>query len=166
MTPEQFKNHLAQLKLNVKTALNRDLPRIIGNKAASLFRQNFQKEAFFDDKWEEVNRRKTKTVSYKTKKGLRKSKIVKIGKGAAGSRKILTGSTGDLGRSLKIKTETGAAIIYSDLKYARAHNDGTATAGRSRNTKIQQRRFIGHSPELEKVVLATIEETMNKIIKP
>ena len=165
MTPEEFSKHFAQLELNVQNALNHDLPLIVGNKAASLFRKNFQEEGFFGAKWKDVKRRQTKTATYKTKSGKQRSKTAKVGKGADGSRKILTGRTGDLGRSLKVRTQPGAAIIYSDVKYSRAHNDGTSTAGRGRHTKIPQRRFIGDSPELEKVVKAKIEETMKKIFK-
>lgn len=165
MTPEEFSKHFAQLAVSVQNAINRDLPRIVGNKAASLFRQNFQNEGFFGKKWQEVNRRKTKTVTYKTKSGLQRSKTVKTGKGADGSRKILTGRTGDLGRSLKVRTAPGVAVIYSDIKYSRAHNDGTSNAGRGNRTKIPQRQFIGDSPELEKAVRDNIEQAMNKIFK-
>jgi len=165
MTPEEFSKHFAKLEVNVHKALNHDLPRIVGNQAAKLFRKNFQEEGFFGQKWKDVKRRQSKTVSYKTKAGKQRSKTVRVGKGADGSRKILTGRTGNLGRSLKVKTQPGTAIIYSDVEYSAAHNYGTATAGRGRDTKITQRRFIGDSPELEKVVKAKIEETMNKIFK-
>ena len=165
MTPEQFRKSLASLHINVAKAIHTDLPRIAGNEAARLFRQNFQQEGFFGQKWVEVNRRKTKTVDYKTKSGKFKSKTVKVTKGADGSRKILTGRTSDLGRSIKVATAPGIAVIYSDVEYSRAHNDGTANAGRGRKTRIPKRQFIGDSPELERAVRNKIEETMNKIFK-
>jgi len=58
MTPDQFNKHLAHLNINIKKAINTGLPRMAGNEAARLFRQNFQKEGFFGAKWQEVNRRK------------------------------------------------------------------------------------------------------------
>jgi phage gpG-like protein len=166
MTPEQFKQHFANLEINFKQAVNRDLPRIAGNEAARLFRINFQKESFFDKKWDEVQRRQTRTVTYTTKKGVTKTRTVKAAKGAAGSRKILTGKTGNLGRSIKVKTETGKAIVYSDVAYSKAHNQGTSNAGRKRNTKIPQRQFIGDNPQLAEALKRKIEQTMNKILKP
>lgn len=59
-----------------------------------------------------------------------KTRTVPPAKGADGQRRILTGRTGDLGRSIRWKTEPGRAVIYSDLPYAAAHNDGTTSAGR------------------------------------
>ncbi|MFZ4707498.1 MAG: phage virion morphogenesis protein, partial [Bacteroidales bacterium] len=153
-------------QMNVKRAINSDIPRIAGNEAARLFRQNFQNEGFFGKKWKEVNRRGTKTTGYKTKAGKQKTKTVRAGKGADGSRKILTGRTGNLGRSIKVRTEPGTAIIYSDVKYSAAHNSGAQNAGRGRRTKIPQRQFIGNSPELERSVKSKIEYALNFIFKP
>jgi phage gpG-like protein len=165
MTPAQFAKHLASLEIYIKKAIDEDIPKRAGNEAARLFRQNFQQEGFFGQKWKDVQRRGTKTATYKTKSGKFKTKTVTVGKGVDGSRKILTGRTGDLGRSIKVATAPGTAIIYSDIKYSRAHNDGTANAGRGRRTTIPQRRFIGDSPELQTAVRNTIEAAMSKLFK-
>jgi phage gpG-like protein len=165
MTPEQFKKHFAHLSIDINKAINSDIPNMAGNEAARLFRQNFQKEGFFGKKWQNVKRRGTRTITYKTKTGQIKTKMIKVANGAAGYRKILTGRTGDLGRSIKVKTSPGKAIIYSDLAYSVAHNEGTKNAGRRRNIKIPQRQFIGDSPELQRAIKTKIEETMNKLFR-
>lgn len=163
MTPEQFNKYLANFQMNIKNAKG-DLPRIAANEAASLFRKNFQDESFFGDKWEEVQRRQPKTVKYKTKSGKEKTKSVKKGKGADGSRKILTGRTADLGKSIGIKIEPNRAVVYSDRPYSAAHNEGTSTAGRGRNTKIPKRQFIGNHPVVQAAILKEITRRMNQAL--
>ncbi|MCQ2976332.1 MAG: phage virion morphogenesis protein, partial [Bacteroidales bacterium] len=76
-------------------------------------------------------------------------------KGADGRRKILTGKTGNLGRSIKYRIEPHQVIIFSDVKYAKAHNEGDMT-GRNHKVKMPKRQFIGSHPvlknELEKII--------------
>lgn len=164
MTPDQFNKYLANFQMNVKNAQG-DLPRIAANEAARLFRKNFQDECFFGEKWEDVQRRSEKEISYKTKSGKVKTKKVKRGKGADGSRKILTGRTADLGKSINIKIEPNKAIVFSDLPYSAAHNEGTRTAGRGRSTKIPKRQFMGNHPQVEAAILAEIKKRMNQALK-
>lgn len=80
------KNPFAQLQIELKQAIDYDLPIIIGNEAVRLFKKNFQDEGFFGKPWQQVKRRQTHTVKYKTKSGMR-SRIVPKAKGAAGTRK-------------------------------------------------------------------------------
>ncbi len=122
MNPNEFSRHLRRMNDEVRRAVNSDIPKKVAAKAVSLFKQNFQDEGFFGRKWKDVQRRQTHTVSYKTKSGV-KTRTVPPAKGADGQRRILTGRTGDLGRSIRWKTEPGRAVIYSDLPYAAAHND-------------------------------------------
>jgi phage gpG-like protein len=163
MTPKEFEKRLAKMALDVKRAIDRDLPKVIANEAKQLFRENFEKEGFFGEKWKEVERRKTKKVTYTTKSGKTKTKTVTNAKGAAGSRKILHGQGRNLSRSLQSKTEPGRVIIYSDLPYSAAHNEGTNTAGRKRNVKIPKRQFVGEHPTLTAAVAAKIEEVMRGV---
>lgn len=163
MTPEEFNKQLAHFKIKVKQAQG-DLPRIAANEAARLFRENFQEEGFFGEPWEEVERRKSKVVKYKTKSGKVKTKTVKIGKGADGKRKILTGRTGNLGRSISIRVEPNMAIVYSDLPYSAAHNEGTSTAGRGRRTKIPKRQFIGNHRIVQNAILTEIQKRIKESI--
>lgn len=163
MTPEQFNKYLANFQINVKNAKG-DLPRIAANEAARLFRKNFQDESFFGKRWEDVKRRQKIEVKYKTKSGKVKTKNVKRGKGADGSRKILTGRTADLGKSISVKIETNRSIVYSDLPYSAAHNEGTSTAGRYRSTKIPRRQFIGNHPVVQSAILEEIKKRMKQAI--
>jgi hypothetical protein len=54
---------------------------------------------------------------------------------------ILTGTTGDLGRSLHYKTSNGETVIYSDLPYAKAYNESTS----NHNVVIPKHQFMGNS---------------------
>lgn len=159
MTPEEFNKHLAKMQINIKKAVSSDIPKLAGNEAARLFRKNFQEEGFFGKRWKDVNRRRV--VSAKTKSG--KLKYRTRGKGADGRRKILTGRTANLGRSIKVNVRVGGATVYSDLPYSAAHNEGTNNAGRGHNTKIPKRQFIGKHKVLDKAIKDKIETALNKI---
>lgn len=149
MKIQDFSAHLLRLSEQARQAVRRDLPPLIGNIAVSLFKQNFQDEGFFGNRWQEVRRR----LDPRTR-------------GAAASRKILTGPTGNLGRSISATAIDSAAVISSDLPYASAHNDGTSNAGRSHNVRIPQRKFIGESTELTNAVSKAINTHINKILNP
>ena len=160
MDGKNFEQYLAKLRIDIERTLNDDVPLVAANKVASLFRRNFRTQSFFGKKWKEVQRRIPGTKPYKA-----------AGYKIKGSRHpswrtspILTIS-GDLGRSIRYKVEKGTAIVYSDLKYSSAHNDGTTTAGRNHSTTIPQRQFIGDHAEVDKVVKATITKLMNDLFK-
>lgn len=147
MNIQEFSKYFAQAKVEIKQAINSDIPRIVGNRAASMFRQNFQNEGFFGQRWQEVKRRMDPTT-----------------KGADARRKILTGRTGNLGRSLEVTSGNGKAVITSDLPYSAAHNEGTSNAGRGRHTRIPRRQFMGDHPEIDRMVEKEIEKSINKIL--
>ena len=160
MDGKNFEQYLAKLRIDIERTLNDDVPLVAANKVASLFRRNFRTQSFFGKKWKEVQRRLPGTKPYKA-----------AGYKIKGSRHpswrtspILTIS-GDLGRSIRYKVEKGTAIVYSDLKYSSAHNEGTTTAGRNHSTTIPQRQFIGDHAEVDKVVKATITKLMNDLFK-
>ncbi|MBQ0112998.1 MAG: phage virion morphogenesis protein [Bacteroidales bacterium] len=149
MNLDKFSKGMAKFSIDMKKAYDKDLPRIIGNKAVMMFKQNFQEEGFFGQKWKEVKRRQDPKT-----------------KGAARFRAILTGS-GDLGRSVKMQVSTRSVTIYSDLPYSSAHNDGTHTAGRGNHTTIPQRQFIGPHRKIDdmvqKVAINYLTKQFNKI---
>ncbi len=126
--------------------IHHDLPIKIGKQAVDLFKENFQKEGFFGDKWKEVKRRSDPRI-----------------KGARSTRKILTGNTGDLGRSIRYTPQDAQVLIYSDLKYAAAHNEGTTTAGRGNSTTIPQRKFIDESRELDDMVKREMDKFFDSL---
>jgi phage gpG-like protein len=166
MTPKEFERYFASMSVSMNRAVQGgDLAKVAANEAARLFRQNFREEGFFGKKWDEVQRRKTHEVRYKTHSGKIKTRTVKRGKGVMGSRKILTGATGNLGRSIRTRVNGNSAIVYSDLPYSVTHNEGTNNAGRGHHTRIAQRKFIGEHPTVTAAMKTKIEEYLNRIIK-
>lgn len=158
LTPEEFVKLLGQKAVEIKQLLNNDLPVIIGVTARNYFADNFQSESWERTKWPEVKRRlpswerKGKAVNNPTK-------------GAKRSRKILTGDTGDLGKSIQYTPETGKVTIHSDLIYAAVHNFGLK-AGRGSGFTMPQRQFIGESEELNAKIKTIIENKLQKILNP
>lgn len=159
----QFRDKIAIFDFQFRKDLQTTIPKIIANKAVFLFKKNFQDESFFGARWKEVNRRIPHQQTYFTKSGKKRTRVAPA-KGADGKRKILTGRTGNLGRSIKSVVLDFAVKIISDLPYSRAHNEGTDNAGRGRNTRIPQRQFIGDSPEIRDLTQKTITEYFYKDI--
>lgn len=148
MDIKDFDKYFARLSREVQQAISTDLPPKIGNLAVRMFKQNFQQQGFFGQQWQDVKRR--------TNPGKGKESL------AAARRPILTGSSGNLGRSIHFTTQPGKVIVQSDLPYSSAHNYGTNNAGRSHNVHIPQRQFIGEHPQLESEIEKLIENELLK----
>ena len=149
MTPEEFTIKLNRMATETNAVINNALPVIVGKKAVDFFQEGFQNEGFTDsnlEPWQEVKRRQNPKT-----------------KGAASSRKILTGATGDLGESIQYTPGTAEVTIHSDKPYAEAHNEGTTTAGRNNNVTIPARPFIKESAELNKIITEEIERKLGEI---
>lgn len=151
MTPKQFQQLLAQHQIEVKRAMNEDIPKIVANKAVSMFKKNFREEGFFGTKWKDVKRRTNPPKNSRHP--------------ADALRRILTGRSANLGRSIRFRVDTGKAIIYSDLPYSSAHNDGTNNAGRNRNVHIPKRQFLGDHEQIRDMVQTTINQQLKSIFK-
>ena len=149
MNLDQFRNCMAQMKIDIQQAIDNDLPRKVGNRVVSMTKQNFQDEGYFGKRWKEVKRRQGHGKRH----------------GSDTRRKILTGRTGDLGRSIQMTSEKGSVTIHSDLPYSAAHNEGTNNAGRGHKTKIPQRQFLGEHPKVTAAVQSIIEKEITKILK-
>jgi phage gpG-like protein len=148
---------LHQLEINLQEMLgelqdfaNNDAPEIIGKMAKDFYKESFQNEGFTDKdlgEWPEVERRKNP----------------KRPERSAATRKILTGSTGNLGRSIEYYTEKGAVTIRSEVysptgfNYAPVHNWGT--------DKIPQRQFVGDSETLNEKILERMREKAREITR-
>lgn len=78
--------------------------------------------------------------------------------------KILTGPTGNLGRSIQFIPRDGSVTIESDLPYSSAHNEGTNNAGRYHNVRIPRRQFIGEDPKLTAAIEKKITEEISKAL--
>lgn len=133
MTKEEFIKHLQNLQIEFNEYVSKSAPTIAGKVAVRHFKQSFQDEAWNRVKWKEVKRRS----NYKNKKI------------AGASRKILTGQTGDLGRSIEVKDiKNGTVTIWTDPNsfnskepYGRVHNEGLR-AGRGKGFIMPKRQFM------------------------
>ena len=154
MTPDQFILKIKEYPERMKIFVDTSGPVILGKTARDFFRESFRKEGFTNAEfvpWQEVQRRGANGH--------------KIAKGAAGTRKILTGDTGDLGESIEYTPESGRAIIHSDLPYAKPQNEGTPNAGRNHNVTLPARQFVGDSEMLDAKIKEEIERKLNNLFK-
>jgi phage gpG-like protein len=159
MTPEELTRKLEADKQAFKNWFNNDLPDIVGVEAVNHFTESFQNEGFTDEtlvKWQEVKRRSDPKRPDR----------------AAATRKILSGKTGDLGRSIEYKARPGEVVVSSDTMrvgsdkdYASAHNEGTTTAGRGNSTTIPKRQFMGRSKVLEEKIMQISKVKLMYIFK-
>jgi phage gpG-like protein len=159
MTPEEHIKKLMEQNAEFKIWFQNNLPHIVGIEAVNFFHESFQNEGFTDEvleKWQEVKRRQNP----------------KRPERASASRPILTGETGDLGRSIEYKIKDGDTVITADTvesgsekDYASAHNEGTTNAGRNHNVVIPKRQFIGKSKKLDKIIVDKSTENLKRIIR-
>ena len=170
MTPEQFQQRLHEMRKQFGDLFDRHGLQIIGNVAVSWFKKNFQNQAWGRVKWKEVQRRTpgTKANRYAAKHHP-----------AQTTRRILTGDTGDLGRSIEIRevspSERGAggsitiwtnpSAFGSKEPYGRVHNEGLR-AGRGAGFTMPRRQFMGESPELYDLIIRKLEEKLKSIANP
>ncbi|MDD2965441.1 MAG: phage virion morphogenesis protein [Bacteroidales bacterium] len=161
MDAKDFLDKINQSLNNLPRAVRSDLSDAAGKLAVDHFTENFQLQGFVDNglnPWDEVQRRKESN-----KRRGKSGKLLKR-QPASTSRPILTGSTGDLGRSIEHIPGNSQVEVFSDIPYAAAHNEGTTTAGRNHSVTIPKRQFIGPSAELdakiEKEIAATIKKFM------
>lgn len=129
----------------LEQAARKDIPYILGQAAVDAFKQNFLDEGFFGSHWKEVKRRQGHA------------------RGAAASRPILTGNTGNLGRSIDYEVSDNKATVFSDLPYASAHNEGTTTAGRNNTTTIPKRQFIGNHQKLDDDLEQALDDFLDRL---
>lgn len=146
LTIEQFKQKLKKQEKQMLILIDDTLPKLVGVEAISHFSENFQNEGFDGRKWKEVKRRESDWT-----------------RGADKTRKILTGRTGNLGRSLYKQVEKGKVTIISDLIYAPVHNEGLR-AGRGSGFLMPKRQFIGESRKLDAKVLKLIKNRIKYLL--
>jgi phage gpG-like protein len=154
MTHEEAIKHLQSLLIEINDLFTRRIPKIAGTTAVRYFKQSFQNEAWGKEKWKNVKRR----INPKNKKR------------AGSSRKILTGQTGDLGRSIEVKDiKDGTVTIWTDPNsfsskepYGRVHNEGLP-AGRGKGFIMPKRQFMGGNEELKTQIINEIERKLNEL---
>lgn len=149
MDEKSFQKHIAKMRKQIEQTCASGLPKIVGARLVEMMKQNFQEEGFFGEKWRDVLRR----TDPKRRNPHHPSDA---------RRKILTGRTADLGRSIDFKTEQNAVAVFSDKVYAAVHNEG-GRAGRGLRTVIPQRRFLGHHDKTDREIKALIKRELDKI---
>jgi phage gpG-like protein len=143
----------------------RGIPKDIAVLAADEFDQNFKRQAFFDEVWDQSKR---------------------VGNGGKGSTLQLTG---DLRKSIDYEVNGNEIKFTSDREDAQAHNEGAKTrpheirAKRGRSLKfagnegknvyrkkvnhpgsvIPKRQFIGNHPYLDDEVEKYLDKKMDQI---
>lgn len=164
MSPEQFRQELNRLQSEFKELFDKYAPTIAGKTAVSYFKKNFQNEAWGRVKWQEVKRRTPGTAAYKSASRHHPART---------TREILTGDTGDLGRSIEVKAVSKgqvviwtapSAFVHSKEPYGRVHNEGLR-AGRGKGFIMPKRQFMGESEELNALIISEIERKIKEITK-
>lgn len=163
MTPQEFNKHLKALESDFKELFLKTAPTIASKTAVSYFKKNFQNEAWGRSKWKEVQRRTPGSKAYKYAGRHHPART---------TRKILTGDTGDLGRSIEIKeiskqtavVWTSTAAFGSKEPYGRVHNEGLR-AGRGKGFIMPKRQFMGESNELNQLIIKELERKLNQLLK-
>lgn len=161
MSPQQFSNEIQRLEKEFKELFAKYAPTIAGKTAVSYFKKNFQNEAWGRISWKEVQRRTA---------GTNANKYAAKHHPARTTRKILTGDTGDLARSIEIKSvSNGQVVIWtapnafgSKEPYGRVHNEGLR-AGRGKGFTMPKRQFMGTSDELNELIISEINRKLNQI---
>lgn len=167
--------------------IEQDLKEIIGVEAVNFFSESFDNQGFTDqglEKWPEVKRREPKSSWYGFKYGARTKKPGNHPSRKASTKKykarkanpvtnysptatktpILSSQQSQLENSLQWRTSGGKVIIYSDVPYADAHNEGaTIKVFGGKTAKLPQRKFVGNSAELERRIKEVIKLRMQQI---
>ena len=150
--------------------LKRNLPKLVGNEAIAFAKDNFRKGGFQDTPG-------TVTKWKKRRRGAERDK----------GRAVLV-DTGTLKRSIRMTRMTANAVhIGSDIKYAKAHNEGARIRGTARvrahqrrtkrgranvpahtrrfDFKLPKRQFIGPSLELARRINRRYNKELIKVFK-
>jgi len=149
MDINDLKQKFDQLARQAPQLMDRDAPHVVATVAANHFKDNFQTESFEGAKWPEVNRRK----DYFVRNGETKKNYTK---GAARLRPILTGETGDLGRSIEPDTQktNNAQAVVTMREYGKYHDEGSAT--------LPRRQITGQTPQLNQLIASELDNLFNR----
>jgi hypothetical protein len=150
----------------IEAAIKKQLVPVMGVTGVNHFKQNFRAESFDGKPWPDVKRRNPASpwygfdyrgdrrtsvaITYKKGKAQRAKTQRKLNfSSAATRRKILTGSTGELGNSITYRPISLGVRYYSPKPYARVQNNGgqIKVFGKAVRT-LKPRPFIGDSLKL------------------
>lgn len=138
-----FENRIKELQNYLKSDEIKD---VIGREAQDHFKESFVNEGFTDEsleKWPDVKRRDSESEWYGHSGQDGKFSSTRT------TAKILTGESGDLGRTINfVRTERGVRV-FSEKPYARVHNfGGMAKIYGKKAFQMLARPFIGRSVTL------------------
>lgn len=167
----------------------KSLARSIGTEAVRHFKENFRQEGFVNNglqKWKDVKRRDPASPWYgfeykgekradypvkRRKRGQRLKSTKRLNfSPAATRRKILTGSSGELQRSLAYRIDQTSAdgiavAITSDKPYAAVQNEGgTIRVFGKAPAMLPARPFVGYSKELNDEIARIIDNEFQKFL--
>lgn len=155
MTLKDFDKKFQDIADKVPDFIQNIAPRIAGQVALDHAKENFQRQSFDGRPWQEVQRRIPGSKAYRSNTLRHPARL---------SRPILTGDTGDLGRSLQFSVSNGQATIFSDKIYAKVHNEGLR-AGCGKGFIMPQRQFLGTSQNLEQDIKQQILQQFQNLFK-
>lgn len=155
MTLKDFDKKFQDIADKVPDFIQNLAPRIAGQVALDHAKDNFQHQGFEGTPWKEVQRRIPGSKTYRANARRHPARL---------SRPILTGDTGDLGRSLQFSVSNGQVTIFSDKIYAKVHNEGLR-AGRGKGFIMPQRQFLGTSQNLEQDIKQQILQQFQNLFK-
>lgn len=153
MTIQDFDKKFKDIADQMPDFLDDLAPRIAGNVAEEHIKANFLKQGFEGTPWKEVQRRIPGSKAYRSNTLRHPARL---------TRPILTGDTGDLGRSINVSYSKGQATVFSDKIYAKVHNEGLR-AGRGKGFIMPQRQFLGPSEGLEQDIKQQIKEQFQRL---
>lgn len=149
MTPEQFTQLIQKKGPQLRQLMMRTLPVKVGTIAQQHFRDSFRQSGFVDTslaKWKRSKRQdnpKDKDRMYKT----------------------LLSRRNHLYNSIRKRTQPFTAIIFTDVIYAKVHNEGGPAGRRGHRFIMPKRQFIGESGKLNRMISSKIEQEVQDLFK-
>lgn len=146
-----------------------------GILAENHFKKSFKDGGFTDESWEPWKRRKNKDsrrgrYQYYREQGTDekegKKRRISGQVRSVKNRGILIGKSGGgrLFKSIRSKRISNLAVkIYTDVPYARIHNDGLMGKAWGKHPfKMPKRQFIGYSGKLNRKIIAFLDKNIKK----
>lgn len=165
MTPREALAKQKDLIANLEQFHKNKVPEIIGTEAVNHYQQSFEKEGKIDsnaEKWPDVKRRDPNSEWY----GFSYIDKKKQFSPTRARDKVLTGSSGNLKRSITYIVKSDRVTIKSDSPYASVHNfGGSAKVFGKKAFTMKPRPFIYRSTQLEKAIKDKIINEIKKLLK-
>ena len=140
------------IKMDILRSVQDKIPRKIKIMALEYYHNSFQNQGFTDSSFQPWRSRKNE------KRAVFLGKRVKYGRKDSASNRGLLVKTGRLRRSIMGKISGKSISIFTDVPYAKIHNEG-GRAGRNHSARIPRRQFMGVSQMLNKEIehMITVE---------